>query len=146
MRYCLLIFSLLFLGACTSNPASTFKVKDPDDPRFNPYEFSYLDTKGTIHREEIFAKMFPVGTDKKFVDKVLIESGGAFSKKRVADPQHPDWTKYSYIYRGTNAYRTVMMWGEVTENMTFYFDDKEELMAIYNGSRPVVVSEPEKTP
>ena len=141
-RLCLLVFCVFGLAGCMSDPASIGKVTDPADPRFDPMKFSYLDYKGTVERQEIFPKLFPKGTDKSFVDKVLVEVGGAFARKRDTNIKYPDWTKYNYIYRGTNSYRKLMQWGEATENIVIYYDGNNKVAQIAKG--PKFLLEPEK--
>jgi len=139
----LLILCVLSLSACENDPTSIFKVKDPADSRFDPMKFSYLDYRGTVHLQEIFPKIFPVGTDKAFVDKVLIDAGGAFARKRNVNPKYPDWIKYNYIYRGTTYYRKLLMLGPVTENMGFYFDKENKVVQITKGPKFLIKDEKE---
>lgn len=70
-RFLICAFILALLCAC--NP---LKVTDPRDPRFNPNNFSFSDYDKTEVRS-VFMVLFPVGTSQEFIDKVLVEAGGA---------------------------------------------------------------------
>lgn len=68
---------IVCMGALMSftNP---FKVTDPNDPRFDPMEFrfeDYHDENLTVR--EVFPILFPIGTSKEYVDKVLVQAGNA---------------------------------------------------------------------
>lgn len=73
-----IVTGIILLGCCfivlvAFNP---FKVTDPSDPKFNPDKFSFKDYKG----EEVygsFRKLFPVGTSKEFVERILVKAGKA---------------------------------------------------------------------
>jgi hypothetical protein len=64
---------VVFLGGFMAfgNP---FKVTDPSDPRFNPDKFSFSDYKSREELADAFRVLFPVGTPKEFVDRVLIKA------------------------------------------------------------------------
>lgn len=64
---------MLTTSAC-SNP---FKVTDPSDPKFNPDKFSFNDYKTHEELRDAFRKLFPVGTDREFIERVLVNAGGA---------------------------------------------------------------------
>ena len=66
------LVSCLALVAC--NP---FKVSDPSDPRFDPMQFKFSDYRGTGQLPDVLRTIFPPGTKKEFVDKVLVNSGRA---------------------------------------------------------------------
>ncbi len=56
-----------------------FKVTDPNDPRFNPDKFSFADYNQMDSPElrKALKKTFPLGTPKKYVNKVLVQGDGA---------------------------------------------------------------------
>lgn len=140
----LLIVSVFILTGCMSDPTSVGKVTDPADPRFDPMKFSYFDYKGTGERQKIFPVLFPVGTDKSFVDKVLVDAGRA-KAERITDPKmyiniNSDWIAYSYFFEGTTAYRELMGWGPVTENIGFYFDRNNKVAQITKGPKVLIQS------
>ncbi|MES2728942.1 MAG: hypothetical protein V4621_02435 [Pseudomonadota bacterium] len=78
-----IILFLLCLGAFIvygENFGYPFKVTDPADPRFRVEQFDFadyrMDRDALVHA---FRVLFPVGTDKAFVDKVLVEYAGVES-------------------------------------------------------------------
>lgn len=72
-----------------------FKVKDPSDPRFNPDKFAYRDyyDEGEMRISEAYKILFPRGTPKAFVDRVLVQAGGAsvscFDKPKLCYYRRP---------------------------------------------------------
>ncbi|MGE4314204.1 MAG: hypothetical protein AB7E85_08040 [Pseudobdellovibrionaceae bacterium] len=54
-----------------------FTIKDPANPLYNPSSFSFRFIMSREKAVDTFSKLFPPGTDKAFVDQVLIEEGGA---------------------------------------------------------------------
>jgi len=70
--FLIMVSSTLILGC---NP---MKVTDPSNPKFDPDQFSFKDNFFNRQSKiDAFRKLFPPGTSKEFVDRVLIESGGA---------------------------------------------------------------------
>lgn len=57
--------------------ANPFKVTDPAESGFNPDKFSFSDYKSAEELRDAFKKLFPVGVPKQFVDRVLVDAGGA---------------------------------------------------------------------
>ena len=53
-----------------------FKVTDPADPRFDPEKFSFRDYGGIgeIPLKDAMQILFPPGTEKSFVDHVLVDT------------------------------------------------------------------------
>lgn len=72
------IVIIVLMGIARVNP---FKITDPSNLQFNPDNFSFNDYKNDPEMTETFQKLFPVGTKKEFVDKVLIKAGGALSNQ-----------------------------------------------------------------
>ena len=76
----LILFTVLFTTAC--NP---FKVTDPNDPNFDPNKFSFSDYK-SYEMYNTFRVLFPVGTEKSYVDRVLVKAGKAYSRRTDTFP------------------------------------------------------------
>lgn len=53
-----------------------FKVTSPKNPKFNPDNFAFSDYYKK-DEAEIYRHIFPIGTDRDFVNRVLIEAGNA---------------------------------------------------------------------
>ncbi len=75
----IVIASAGYVGAVSIGLAQNpVRVNDPDDPNFDPDSFSFnlykFDREAKI---EYFKKLFPIGTSKEFVDRVLVQAGGA---------------------------------------------------------------------
>ena len=69
---------LIFLCSASIGACNPMKVTDPADPGFDPDQFSFQDN--FFDREakiDVFRKLFPPGTPKEFVDRVLVKAGGA---------------------------------------------------------------------
>lgn len=69
--------AVVLLGLCAIFGAWPLKATDPSDPKFNPDNFSFNDHR--FDREAKIAEfkaLFPVGTPKAFVDRVLVDTGG----------------------------------------------------------------------
>lgn len=56
-----------------------FKVTNPTNPFFNPDRFRFSDYRDRESLSVAFRKLFPIGTSKNFVDRVLVDSGNAKS-------------------------------------------------------------------
>lgn len=61
--------------------ANPFKATDPNNPNFDPMKFRFEDYITGDPLRDVFREIFPVGTDKSFVDKILVGSGGATSSQ-----------------------------------------------------------------
>lgn len=66
----------LVLIAVIMIKAEPFKVIDINDPKFDPYKFSFKDYDGQ-QKLEIYRKLFAVGVDRGFVDYIFINRGNA---------------------------------------------------------------------
>lgn len=85
--YPALLLILLVLASCDS------KVTDPSDPRFEPDRFSFRDYETHEELTDAFRKLFPPGTSKEFVERVLVKAGG------IERYGCRDWNNYcSYRY------------------------------------------------
>jgi hypothetical protein len=93
-RFIIVVMSLMMLTttAC-SNP---FKVTDPSDPKFNPDKFRFEDYPGIPQMTEALKKLFPVGTPKEFVERVLVKAGGAEAKDNPEADKSSTRIQYYY--------------------------------------------------
>ncbi len=69
-----------------------WKVTDPADPRFDPMKFEFADYDGAGLGHAL-ACLFPAGTPKDDVDKILVETGHA---RIMQDKNNPHTVYYSY--------------------------------------------------
>lgn len=67
-------FTALFLVLLFFEP---FKVTNPTNPFFNPDRFRFSDYRDQESLRAAFRELFPPGTSEEFVDRVLIDAGGA---------------------------------------------------------------------
>ncbi len=98
---------------------NSLAVTDPDDPRFDVSKFRYENYRETNdHFRRKITKIFPIGTDKFYVDKILVKQAGARapSPNDLTEYHNPGDTDYTYI-KGSwlvrfifdNNNKTVMM-------------------------------------
>ncbi len=76
-----------------------WKVIDASDPKFDPDKFRLTDYGGNTQLQRNLDLLFPVGTEKLYVDRISVDIGGATVKIHV--PKHPmyhDNTYYDYGY------------------------------------------------
>jgi hypothetical protein len=105
-----------------------FVVTNPGDPRFDPKQFSFSNYNRHRGNEGEFnkaiAKMFPPGTDKAYVDKILVEQSHAEASQNQNSPDHaPGETDYTYI------------WGSWLVNVVYDYNNKTVALII-NPKRP----------
>jgi hypothetical protein len=102
--------------------ANPFKVTDPNDPRFDPMEFDF---KNYHHKNltvrEVFPVLFPIGTSKDYVDKVLVQAGKAKSYQSKTN-------KSEWIYK--EPLRSI----EGPPIHVFIFDENDQLINIKPGT------------
>ena len=72
------LFKILLIVICLATIAvwNPFKITDPNSPLFDPMKFSFRDY-GIKEELDIFRKLFPIGTEKEFIDRVLVDAGNA---------------------------------------------------------------------
>ena len=104
--FLLLIIFAGYLISITPN-----KTIDPNDPNFDPLKFRFEDYKADRRIEEVIKIMFPEGTDKEKIDKILINVAGAkgFEQKfkhPVRQKEYEGQIVYKYHYN--NARRKKM--------------------------------------
>jgi hypothetical protein len=79
-----------------------FVVTDPNEAGFDAKQFQFWHYSHHRGNESEFnkaiAKMFPPGTDKNYVDAILVEQGRAEVSQNQLSPDHqPGETDYTYI-------------------------------------------------
>ncbi|MFN3701635.1 MAG: hypothetical protein ACK4VI_08975 [Alphaproteobacteria bacterium] len=93
------------------------KILNPYHQNFDPDQFRFEDyTVNICIRREILAKLFPVGTPKNFVDRVLVKAGGANAEKV---PEHVGHNMYSYY----KALEPPLVFMSSVWNVAVQFDD-----------------------
>jgi hypothetical protein len=76
-KFCVLVFQAVILSILFYfYQPYPFKVTDPTDPRFNPDRFRFSDY-GPGELKPAFRILFPIGTSKEFVERVLIKATGS---------------------------------------------------------------------
>ena len=91
---------LLFWFFATYNP---YIVTNPDYKQFDPKQFQFSHYNHLARNEHEFnkalLKMFPPGTDKAYVEQILIKQAHATASPVEITKYHdPGDTDYSYIY------------------------------------------------
>jgi hypothetical protein len=121
----LLIFILciaIYIGyqiARVEIPAEWYKVTDPTDPDFDPYNFKFTDYDGCPNLNNVFKEIFHVGMPKAEVDKILIHSGGA--KCGGPNKTIPEF----YYCRKPLTYKN---WDGIAPNFSLLFDSDLRLL------------------
>ena len=83
-----------------------WKVTDPSDTRFSSMNFKYTDYSSQKDLQESLREMFPVGTDKAQIDKVLVETAkGSIERYNHKHPSMVDKITYRYGY--DNIFRKI---------------------------------------
>jgi hypothetical protein len=115
--------------------AETPLITDPDDPRFDPKHFRFENYSETNdHFKRSITKMFPPGTDRACVEKILIEQGGATGGKNEANPRIPPELT-SYTYRWPPG-------GMGTWLVRFHFDANDKSTMMTMGAGPIYGADP----
>jgi hypothetical protein len=115
------VIVLLFGYAIIGNP---FKITDPSDPRFDPAKFDFCDYEDEGGNMRAFEIIFPVGTKKDYVDKILIGSGGALSRF-VYENQNGQKIIAAYYGQGN---RLCDWYFKNPPGYAFWFDAKTEAL------------------
>lgn len=104
-----------------------FKVTDPSDPRFDPMKFNFRDYRGEgLTVSDVFPVLFPPGTPKDLVDKILVEAGGATS--RQSELRESQWVyQEPAYYRGINSIKGAPI-------HVFVFDEHNRVVNIRLGT------------
>jgi|GEM_PF-4135758 len=112
--------------------AMPFKATDPSSPFFSESLFrmrDYASNEG-IHelQTKVFPKLFPVGTPKSYVDKILSHYGGA----DIVDDTNDAFGAYTYVYKSLG-----MMLTPDSIFVTVYYDKNARVEAIWFGKMVV---------
>lgn len=75
-----------------------WKVTDTSDARFNPEKFRLTDYGSDSQFQKSLSILFPVGTEKSYVDRISVDVGGATVEKFV--PKHPMYHDNIYFDYG----------------------------------------------
>lgn len=121
MRIGLSLIFICFLAGSYIVMANPFKITDPADPRFDPDSFSFSDYASRDELIHVYKTIFPIGTPKPFVDRVLVTAGGA--QCAIANKSIPDL----YYCRQP---RTLHDWDTLGAHFTLIFDDQMRLLNI----------------
>ncbi|WP_147395391.1 hypothetical protein [Altericroceibacterium spongiae] len=107
-----------------------FTIKDPANPHYNPKTFSFRFYPRDEDAARAFAVLFPPGTSKDFVDKVLVGEGGA----KIYDGYN---VKSNYINSNIRMYvysePTIYLYKKMKEvqSYNFIFTSEMNLINIY---------------
>lgn len=95
------VFNLFFvLVVCVSVAAcASSKVTDPRDPKFDATQFRFEDYSSKSEISPIIHHMFPVGTDRSYVEKILVDIGQASSFPLPEKIFGENQVRYTYRYR-----------------------------------------------
>lgn len=105
--------------------AATFKTSNPSSPFYDPDSFKferYDGSRGELH--VAFQKLFPLGTPKEFVDRVLIQAGGASCDQDTALKDL--WNCRRPVVEGSKASQAVF---------TLIYDKDMKLLNAYPSNR-----------
>lgn len=110
-------------------------VTDASRKQFDPKKFQFYHYSHVARNEREFnialLKMFPAGTDKAYVDKILVEQAQASMMKNQTSRFHkPGQTSYSYI------------WG--TWQVGFIFDENNKTETMMTGQVVHYGTDPKK--
>ena len=84
--FLVVVISLVMSGVgflVWNNLYHAFKVKDINDPRFDPMAYRFEDYAVEAESQKVLTYIFPVGTPREKVDALLVEKLGA-TPHRVA--------------------------------------------------------------
>lgn len=125
-KFTLLALTLLIAGFCYLFVPNLLKATDPYHPWFNPDKFRFEDYSDHCMKKEVLAKLFPIGTERSFVERVLVDAGHANPEKL---PEH--------VGRGPNAfsyYWESPFWGNWffpnTWNVTVVYDSNNMVSSV----------------
>lgn len=107
--------------------AEPFKVRDPNDPRFDPLRYKFTDYKYDNHWVDPLRKIFAPGMDRRYVERIIVDSAGA---------------RASEIDRGFISYGRRVPFSPDTYGILALYDDAGKLVAMNSGRGGVI--EPSK--
>jgi hypothetical protein len=115
-----------------------WKITDPSDPRFDVTKFEFDDYTSDIALSKALRILFPIGTDKSDVDRVLGDMGRAkISKVTGKNPYRDDPSEQEYYceYRSLRSfisdYFSGMPEGEFTWKVLVTYDQNNKLKKIH---------------
>jgi len=99
-----MIFVLALFVQAGCNAES--KIIDPNHPNFDPLQFKFEDyadpEEAGFSKHDVFKVIFPIGTPKSYIDKILIDGAGAeintvsSNEKRTIYYKNKVWNLSSY--------------------------------------------------
>ena len=99
-------------------------ITDPDDPKFDPMQFRFEYYKDRYGNEwdlpKALIKMFPPGTDKAYIDKILVEQAGA---RNYEAPEK----KRKFVYRWPS---NASLGGEI---FFIYYDENNRSASFFSS-------------
>ena len=122
--------------------ANPFKVVDPKGAGFDPDHFEFSDYCGNsaIRLRDVYVVLFPPGTPKDFVDRVLVRAGGAKSTQYLSGIN-------VWVYeRPATFCETIVNFGDWKggQRDQFFFDQNNNLIVgTYEGVRFDEIVNPE---
>lgn len=134
-----IITVLLLINAPTGawsmaeQPAAQSVVTDPDDPQFDPKEFrlqNYSRSRGNnAQLPKALVKIFPPGTDKTYVEEILVKQGNArVGVNQITEYHNPGDSDYTYIWSPS---------GLSGKLVRFVFDENNKATMMTMGKTPI---------
>src|SRR5262245_22998176 len=111
-------------------------IKNPDDPRFDPKEFrfsNYSQKYEYLLFDKVMLKMFPPGTDKSYVQQILVRQGGADCSKQQMPPNSDPGEEYYNCHwppRGIGGWVVVVVYNKEHKSMALVMNPKKPLYGI----------------
>lgn len=109
---------------------SVIKVTDPIDPYFNAKNFDFDDYLGDRELAVAMKKLFPVGTERAFVNQVLIKAGNA----KTSGAQDPESDRKVFYHGFPNSIRNVGRFYNPVVSVEF---DNNRVVAVFVHGEPV---------
>lgn len=97
-------------------------ITDPDDPRFDPMQFRFEYYKSRYANEwdlpRALIKMFPPGTDKSYINKMLVERAGAGVSRSI---ENEATYAYRWPHNASMAGESFLVWIDAQEKSRSFF-------------------------
>jgi hypothetical protein len=120
-----------------------FKVTDPSDPKFDPYQFKFTDYS-LQELDGVFSKLFHPGVDRTFIENVLVSRGGADIVKSGNTIMYAFKPPLLYISKGIPTFA----YSEGGFGLRFKYDSSDKAIALQSpfgaGFNPEIITKPEK--
>lgn len=98
MIYGSLVLFLFFWFGALEKPMP-WKITDPSSARFSVERFRLTDYTSKMELQSVLETIFPLGTDKEYVDKILVETAKAKSFQLLLKHMpYNDKIGYNYSY------------------------------------------------